>query len=544
MFDSMETAAPREDASPWDEVLDEATLAHVLEQFEADLAGEVAAAGGHGAVPADPAGVEYPPEELRWIGDDLALLGPADDLAHVEYLAAGAASLPPGAEAAGLLEHLTSPPVAATLTAAARVDLLVAAERLGRWVSAISMRLLVEHVGAVELPDHAPTDWSGVEQRGRVADVAVACETSENHVRDRWALGRRLLRPGAVLEQTGRALTAGQISQRHAQVLVETTAVLDDDYIRQVEQSVLGKAVGRNPARFRQICRRAVLRCDPSSAVRRHEVARQERAVTWWPEDDGMARLQVYGPAPELMAVHGALDLLAGRGAAGDPRTAGARRFDALLELCLAAVTPDMDLPRPSEGVSDDRATTDTAVDDPSATGVDRRRPRCGTKPAVQAQIVVDLATLLGLADHPGELRGYGPIPAGLAREWLAEATTWRRLVTDPVTGHLLDYGPVVRLAPPRLRDFVLARDATCTAPGCNRRASGRGVEIDHHPPWRSDGSGGSASASATGALCAHHHHLKTHGHWDVLEREHGTTTWRSPSGREHRVRPEPVLPP
>jgi hypothetical protein len=130
-----------------------------------------------------------------------------------------------------------------------------------------------------------------------------------------------------------------------------------------------------------------------------------------------------------------------------------------------------------------------------------------------------------------------------LAPDWLAEAT-WRRLVTDPVTGHLLDHGPVVRLAPPRLRDFVLARDATCTFPGCGRRETGRGIEIDHHPPWRPDGAGGRASAAQTGALCAHHHHLKTHDGWDVLRRDHGSTRWRTPSGRELDTAAEPVLPP
>jgi hypothetical protein len=52
----------------------------------------------------------------------------------------------------------------------------------------------------------------------------------------------------------------------------------------------------------------------------------------------------------------------------------------------------------------------------------------------------IDLPTLLGLAEHPGEIPGYGIIPAGLARELAADGT-WRRLVTDPQTGHLIDCG-------------------------------------------------------------------------------------------------------
>ena len=507
----------------------------------------------------DPAGGAYDWDELTRLGVPEGR-GPHDDLSHVEHLAAAAAAMTPGPEAAHLVASLVSPGTA--LSPAARVDVLLAVERLARWLSAVSSQLLVDHVGPVELPNLAPADWSGVEQRGRVAEVAVACETSENHVMDRWALARALLAPGAALGLTGQALRAGEVSSVHARVLVETTAGLAEQDVRLVQARVLDKAVGRSPSRFRQICRRAVVRVDPDAATRRHHAAVAQRAVTWWPEPDGMARLQVLGAAPEVMAIHGVVDLLAGPRTPGDDRLVGARRFDALLELCLAAVAPrtpslpvgpaaatESDAAKAPDataaaGAATTAATTGPALDphDSALTGDGVVVPRCGVKPEVQAQVVVDLPTLLGLADHPGELRGYGPIPAGLAREWLGEATTWRRLVTDPVSGHLLDYGPVVRLAPPRLRDFVLARDGTCTFPGCTRRAAGRGVEIDHHPPWRPGGTGGSASAAQTGALCAHHHHLRTHGGWILHTRDHGTSTWSSPSGREHRSAPGPVL--
>jgi hypothetical protein len=46
----------------------------------------------------------------------------------------------------------------------------------------------------------------------------------------------------------------------------------------------------------------------------------------------------------------------------------------------------------------------------------------------------VSLTTLLGLDDAPGELAGYGPLPAHLAREMAREGVL-RRVLTDPVTG-------------------------------------------------------------------------------------------------------------
>ena len=52
----------------------------------------------------------------------------------------------------------------------------------------------------------------------------------------------------------------------------------------------------------------------------------------------------------------------------------------------------------------------------------------------VAVQVVIDLPALLGLAEHPAELVGYGPLPAPVARA-LARDATWTRLVTEPVTG-------------------------------------------------------------------------------------------------------------
>ena len=157
------------------------------------------------------------------------------------------------------------------------------------------------------------------------------------------------------------------------------------------------------------------------------------------------------------------------------------------------------------------------------------------------AQIVIDLATLCGLADNPCELRGYGTIPATIARGWLANSTTWRRLVTDPVSGHRLDAGPVVRFAPDQLRAFVIARDQTCTSPGCRQPAAR--ADLDHHPPWQADATGGSTSAETMAALCRRHHRLRTHARWSIIQRQHGTTTWASPSGHSYTTTPPPVLP-
>jgi hypothetical protein len=144
-------------------------------------------------------------------------------------------------------------------------------------------------------------------------------------------------------------------------------------------------------------------------------------------------------------------------------------------------------------------------------------------------ELVIDLTTLLGLRDGAAKLRGAGPIPAEVVRELLSDATM-RRIVTDPLTGHQLDYGRRVYAVPQRLREFVIARDRTCRFPGCGRRASL--CQIDHAQAW-SDG--GQTSPGNVGALCTRHHQLKTHGGWEVeFSEPTGACTWRSPQGRSY----------
>src|SRR6266536_1574018 len=73
---------------------------------------------------------------------------------------------------------------------------------------------------------------------------------------------------------------------------------------------------------------------------------------------------------------------------------------------------------------------------------------------------------LMGLTEHGAELAGYGPIPAPLARELAADGT-WRRLLTDPATGHLLDYGRTTYRPPATPANRIPVLDHHCVFPGC-----------------------------------------------------------------------------
>ena len=63
-----------------------------------------------------------------------------------------------------------------------------------------------------------------------------------------------------------------------------------------------------------------------------------------------------------------------------------------------------------------------------------------------------------------------------------AVGLTLRRLVTDPMTGHLIDRGRTAYVVPQSLRAFITTRDRHCRFPGCRRKAIS--CQIDHAESW------------------------------------------------------------
>ncbi len=156
-----------------------------------------------------------------------------------------------------------------------------------------------------------------------------------------------------------------------------------------------------------------------------------------------------------------------------------------------------------------------------------RRRP-------VSVHVTIPFTSLAGLTDEPGELEGYGPIPAHVARKLAAEGV-WTWLRTDPATGRLLDHGRKRYRPTKALADFVTARDRSCRAPGCHLPA--RSCDVDHVVPFAA---GGRTDRANCHTLCALHHRLKHHGRWDVEREPDGTTRWRSPTGHRYVREPDP----
>ena len=379
-----------------------------------------------------------------------------------------------------------------SLDQAGRVDLLVALERAAAWVAGMQQRALA----GIAAHQSEWAEWTR-------EDVACALRMSGVSAQRRLAVAEELTRR---LPGTLRLLESGVISYLHAMTLAEATQALDDDTVTEVERRVLRRAGKQTVGEFRRSVRRAVAALAAARVEDQRAQAMAERRVCVTPRDDGMAEVWALLPAEGAAVVLAAVDALARVSSADDPRNADQRRADALVDLGVAALHDPL-LPKAQ-----------------------------GMRPAIQ--VTVAASTLLGLDEQPGELAGHGPIPAQVARCIAADPTgTWRRLLTDPDTGRLLDYGRTTYRPPQDLAEFVIARDRTCTFPGCTRRA--HLCDLDHETPFDM---GGTTNPQNLASLCRRHHRAKHQGWLVRRDVATGTSKWTTPTGHVYASRP-PDLP-
>ena len=308
------------------------------------------------------------------------------------------------------------------------------------------------------------------------------------------------------------AMAAGFMGYRQAWLVAEavTVAGLGQVGVAAVDARVASRIKGQSWAAFRRTLRRAVLAANPDLVLASYTRAMQFRAVhkVDFP-DDVMSQLQITMSAIDAQTVWLGLDATA-------TQLQAAARAAGLADEGIDAYRSDALL-----------AWANQALADPNTPRRHGRRQ--------QVQFVTDLPSLLGLADNPAELLGYGPIPAALVRDRAADAE-WRRLVVDPVTGYLLDYGDKIYRPPAELKDYLIARDRSCRFPGCNTRATV--CDIDHNIPAPR----GDTSARNCCCLCRRHHRLKTFAGWTVVLEPDGSCLWTSPCGRQFVSDPPPQL--
>ncbi len=271
-------------------------------------------------------------------------------------------------------------------------------------------------------------------------------------------------------------------------------------------------SIGSLPRRFRTI-REQVQR---DTMIDRAARTRESRTTQVEHGADGQSSLIITGPTLIVTAMDAVLHKAAitARGAVDEDRGIGQLRFDIATDLIL-------------EGAK-------VAADPDSATvAVPHRK---GITPTVV--ITVPVLSLLGVTDEPARLEGVGPIDIETAKQLAADAPSFFRLLTHPITGVRLDLDRTTYVPPADLRRWVKLRDETCRFPGCTRPA--HRCDVDHADEWQH---GGVTAAANLVSLCRPHHNGKSSGLTTETLRPDDSAEWDTPWRTLTDPPPEPFDP-
>ncbi|MBG6058440.1 hypothetical protein IWX89_001882 [Cryobacterium sp. MP_M3] len=341
--------------------------------------------------------------------------------------------------------------------------------------------------------------WSAamVAQREFVSELAVTLRfpqrTAENLIAESRALANEL-------PATRAALQSGEISYRHAQVLIGQAWTVPPAGKPAFEAALLRTAGHLTASKLKYKARVLRERLHPETVLARHTVSVLDRAVMIEAEADGMASLWLYDSAERVQAAYLRLTVAAlSLQGAEETRTLSQLRADVLTDLLLDGVTP--------AGVG------------------------AGIRATVN--VTVPVLTLMGRSEEPGHLEGYGPIDPDTARRLAGGAAGFTRLLTHPETGIVLSVGRDHYKVPKALKRWLRLRDETCRFPGCNKPAAHS--DLDHSLDWQFDGL---SAHDNLAHLCPGCHGLKSETGWTVTHLENGNLQWTSPTGRTFTTEP------
>ncbi|GAB4727806.1 HNH endonuclease [Mycobacterium avium] len=343
--------------------------------------------------------------------------------------------------------------------------------------------------------------------RGVASEVALARRDSPARGGRHLGFAKALVHE---MPHTLAALECGALSEWRATLIVRESACLDAEDRRALDAELCADPAGLSgmgDARVAAAAKAIAYRLDPHAVVERAAKAENDRTVTIRPAPDTMTYLTALLPVAQGVSVYAALRREADT--RGDGRPRGQVMADTLVEW-----------------VTGRRATVPTPV---------------------AVNLVLSDETLLGGADAPGEISGYGPIPAAVARRMVANAAadprsraTLRRLYAHPRAGALVAMESRARLFPQGLARFIGLRDQRCRTPYCDAPIRHR----DHAQPWAD---GGATSAGNGLGLCEQCNYVKETPGWTVsagVDETHiHTALFTTPTGKTYRSTAPPRAP-
>jgi hypothetical protein len=439
---------------------------------------------------------------------------------------------PGGAALLGLAEHVAGP--GDRFTEASDDELTGVICALDRAEAAASA---LKHAAVAELIRRRPEPGCPLE--GPAQMPATYDEFTEAELTDALAETRygaaRILGLAHDLEVklpgTRAAFRSGVLRHSKAEIIARAVANLDPAEARAAEALVLDRAGRLTPGGLRAAITRAVIEVAPDKAVKRREEGQRDARVQLWREDSGNAALMGRElPPAEVLAADQRITWWAKQlkkaGLEGDMDVLRARAYlDLLLNKDSRPAVPPAQ-PATSQDSEDSRDTENRGPDSsgpdssgPDSSGPDSSGPDSennenggpegprgdrpedpgdggsaapdpgepGTPPTTSVlpagfigctNLTVTLATLLGLADRPGEVSGLGPVDPALARDLAYAAalnprTSYCVTVTDE-HGHAIGHG--CARPEPKNRKRPAQRDRPAPSGGPVARG-------DHDPP-------------------------------------------------------------
>ena len=294
-------------------------------------------------------------------------------------------------------------------------------------------------------------------------------------------------------------VVSGDLDVPRMLVIDEATAHVDGQIRDAAVRAVLPEAAELTTGQLRARMRRLLVEAEPEAAERRLEDAMDRRRVELRPGSGGAAEICGSGlPPHRAEEISRRINAIA-RGLRGDgeTRTMDQLRADVFMDLLT--------------GTSEDRL----------GRGV--------------VDIRVDLQTLSGLAAHPGDLGGYGPVVADIARQTAEQnpQAEWRYLVTDPETNQPIAIGTTNRRPSAEQRRIVELFHPRCVFPGCRMPATE--CDLDHRVEWSA---GGPTTVGNLVPVCRTDHRIRHEAGWRHRFDVDGGHIWTSPTGATYRVRP------
>jgi hypothetical protein len=302
------------------------------------------------------------------------------------------------------------------------------------------------------------------------------------------------------------ALHEGLIDLPRARILSDLTSPLPEELARQVTETVLERAPGLTTGQLRARLQRLIITVDPAAARERYEQKLEERRVFSEQGEDGTANLMGLNlpPAETNRAMRRINRLARALKARGDKRRIDQIRADILLDLLTGKGQPN--------------GSCDTGV----------------------VEIRVDMTTLAGIDDQPGEIPGWGTVIADVARQIVDEASDseWRIVPVDE-NGQPVGVITTKRRPTTAQKRIVETRNPTCVFPGC--RIPADQCDLNHEIPWAA---AHRTTARDLGPLCRHDH-INHHRHrWKLRQIRPGIYQWTSPLGHTYLTRPDLTGPP